>query len=187
MIGSHRLRVVKLGGSLLDLPDLVERLPRWMAQQAPARHVVIVGGGPFADALRILQPRLGLDDVAAHWLAIRAMSLSAQRVQTAMAAAGQTWPIVHCIDEHEPQSVLLLDVEKMLRQAKEDGLPENWAVTSDSIAAWVAIRLQALELVLLKSHLADVAPPFVDAHFATLAHRSPPCRVVDFRSEWHAD
>ena len=182
MTASRPLRVVKLGGSLLDSPQLAQRLPRWVARQSPAQHVIVVGGGPFADALRILQPRLGLTDVATHWLAIRGMSLSAQHVQTVLEAAGHSWPLVDRIDDRETRRVLLLDAETMLRHATDDRLPENWSVTSDSIAAWVAIRRQAAELVLLKSRLGDPVPPFVDEHFPTLADRLPPCRVVEFRA-----
>ena len=39
-----------------------------------AGHVVLVpGGGPFADAVREAQPKMGFDDAAAHHMALLAM------------------------------------------------------------------------------------------------------------------
>ena len=48
----HNIRVVKIGGSLLDLPDLSTRLSSWLNRQAPMPTVWIVGGGMAVDALR---------------------------------------------------------------------------------------------------------------------------------------
>ena len=70
------LRVVKVGGSLWDLPQLAEVLPRWIATQPPARNVLVAGGGAWAEEIRHLDRLRGLSPMAAHWLAIRAMSLT---------------------------------------------------------------------------------------------------------------
>jgi hypothetical protein len=45
----------------------------------------------------------------------------------------------------------------------DDSLPHDWAVTSDSIAAWVAGRVGAAQLVLIKPPGADRSA--VDAYF----------------------
>ena len=74
------LRVVKLGGSLLDLPDLPGRVERWLGRQPPASNVIVVGGGPLVNAIRASDRIHKLDEVAAHWLCIRVMSVTAQRV-----------------------------------------------------------------------------------------------------------
>ena len=65
------LTVVKLGGSLA----FSDALRPWLdALSQCARHVVVVpGGGPFADAVRAAQPRMGFDDRAAHHMALSAM------------------------------------------------------------------------------------------------------------------
>ena len=175
-------RVVKLGGSLLDLPHMVSVVERWISCQSPGFHVVIVGGGALVDVLRELQPRLKLRDAQAHWLAVRAMSLAAHVVQAAAVADHRDWPLVEAVDNPVSGRIVLLDVAPMLRQTTENPLPADWTVTSDSIAAWVAIRLNADELVLLKSQLSEIEPPYVDPHFNTLAHRLRRCRVVNLRS-----
>ncbi len=71
------IRVVKVGGSLLDLPDLSERIEAWLRSQPPARNILVVGGGPFVDALRRLDRGLDLGENACHWLAIDLIDISA--------------------------------------------------------------------------------------------------------------
>src|SRR5262245_16671636 len=63
--------VVKLGGSLA----FSDALRPWLKALAGcAGHVVVVpGGGPFADAVRVAQPKMGFDDRAAHHMALIAM------------------------------------------------------------------------------------------------------------------
>src|ERR1700726_2363123 len=63
--------VVKLGGSFA----FSGHLRNWIeALAACAGRVVIVpGGGPFADAVRLAQIRMGFDDRTAHHMAVLAM------------------------------------------------------------------------------------------------------------------
>src|SRR5882757_6158198 len=68
---SRDLTVVKLGGSHAFAPHLAD----WIAAIAAhiGRIVVVPGGGPFADAVRAAQPKIGFDDNAAHRMALLAM------------------------------------------------------------------------------------------------------------------
>src|ERR1700738_2303502 len=65
------LTVVKLGGS----HAYSDHLRAWLAAVVRgAGHVVLVpGGGPFADTVRVAQPKMGFDDRAAHHMALLAM------------------------------------------------------------------------------------------------------------------
>ncbi len=185
-------RVVKLGGSLLDLPDLVDRLRGWIARQPPAVNILIVGGGPLADAIRTTDRLHNLGEQPAHWLCIRAMSVTAEMI------AG-LFDEMDLIREYDalrsftmaPRSVVF-DPESFLRVDEPAfpgmSLPHGWHVTSDSIAARLAVVLDADELVLLKS----ASPPagdfeeaarggYVDEGFPLACREVRAVRCVDFR------
>jgi 5-(aminomethyl)-3-furanmethanol phosphate kinase len=185
---SGAVRVIKLGGSLLDWPELSASFRRWLSSQAPAANVVVVGGGALVDALRRLDERVSPE--AAHWLSIRAMSLTAAMLAELL---GETPPIKALAEvrRNESAGVQIFEVEPFLREDARghDPLPCDWSVTSDSIAARVAVTLAARELVLLKSTL-PTAPlsrealarsGFVDAYFPRAA-AGLAVRCVDLRN-----
>jgi aspartokinase-like uncharacterized kinase len=149
------MRIVKLGGSLLRDP----LLPAWLDRIAGAGRVAIVpGGGVFADAARAAQAHWRVDDVAAHNMAVLAMAQFAHllhglepRLALADSAAGLDAHLAAC------RAAIWLPLE--LQRDAADALT-SWDVTSDSLAAWLALRLAADELVLVKSCRvpADAAP-----------------------------
>jgi aspartokinase-like uncharacterized kinase len=146
------LRVIKLGGSLLDWPELPTRLRRWLAAQPTATNVIIVGGGPIVEGLRTIDRAQRLSASASHWLAIDAMSLTA-RVLGELLPEARLTDSPTAVDTATLGTLWILDVVPLLRaeQGSASALPESWDVTSDSIAAHVAHQLKASELVLLKS------------------------------------
>lgn len=187
------VRVIKLGGSLLDLPDLAARLRAWVAGQPPARNLILVGGGRFVDELRRLDALHGVGNESAHWLALRAMSLTARLLHALL----PDWPLITRTEEacgtvaamQTNGSAAILDPCDFLaaEDAPAAALPHSWKVTSDSIAAHLA-RQWSGELVLLKSCLPPAASTaeqaasvgYVDAYFPQAA-RELSVRCVDFR------
>ncbi|MDX1962327.1 MAG: hypothetical protein SFX18_04195 [Pirellulales bacterium] len=78
-IAPLRGRVIKLGGSLLTLPDWPERLHTWLTRQTPLPAVLIVGGGDLADLLRAEHARHpDYSQELMHALAIACMDLHGQ-------------------------------------------------------------------------------------------------------------
>ena len=77
---SKPVTVIKVGGSLLDWPELPRRLIQFLEQRQAKdpefRPVLLCGGGPFADSVRRLDRTHHLGDFAAHRLAIQAMDLA---------------------------------------------------------------------------------------------------------------
>jgi len=66
--------VLKLGGSLLALPDLFDRLQAVFEMLKTDRLLLVPGGGAAADEVRRLDDRFQLTAKKAHWAAIAAMS-----------------------------------------------------------------------------------------------------------------
>jgi aspartokinase-like uncharacterized kinase len=140
--------VVKVGGGLLAAPAYVDAALAAVAAAADrCRLLIVPGGGPFADAVRDADRRLGLADDAAHWMAVLAMD------QYAHLLAARLGRCVLAANPDEIAAALrasripVLVPYGWLREA--DPLPHSWDVTSDSVAAWIAGRLGARRLVLI--------------------------------------
>jgi 5-(aminomethyl)-3-furanmethanol phosphate kinase len=139
--------VVKLGGSL----GKGQTLQHWLAAlaQGGGRVVVVPGGGAFADVVREQQAHLRFSDRAAHRMAILGME------QYAWALADMSATIIPCARETEMRDALargLIPVWLPSEMALADHeIPESWDVTSDSLSAWLAHKLGAARLMLVKS------------------------------------
>jgi len=167
--------VVKLGGSLARRG----RLGDWLALLAHSgggRVVLVPGGGPFADVVREAQLGWGFDDRVAHVMALLAMEQHGQML------CGLAEPLLPARDCKEIRE--LLDAGKLpvwLPGSMVDGdgsIPASWDISSDSLAAWLAARLDKARLVLVKSARisagaytpqALVQAEMVDAKFAEFA------------------
>ncbi len=142
----HDVRVVKIGGSLLDSTS-IERLPSWLRRQTPMHNILVVGGGSNVETIRQTQLCRGLSDRQAHWLSISVMD------QNAVAVAERLAGVRFSPQALSDPPVSIARVQKLLLHdvAQENALPQDWSVTSDSISARVAEWASAKELVLLKS------------------------------------
>lgn len=140
--------VVKLGGSLLGSPTL----PGWLdalAKVSDGNVLIVPGGGVFADAVRVAQQRSGVDAAAAHRMAVLAMD------QYGMLLAAMNKQLVTASSELEiaerswqHRCIVWLPSQMVLA---EDSIPMGWHVTSDSLAAWIARKIGAEQLILVKS------------------------------------
>jgi len=155
--------VVKLGGSLLaDPPRLQRTLDTVGSIAAAGRIVVIPGGGPFADAVRDIDGRLGLSADAAHWMAILAMDQYSYVLASRLPNAALVESRDECVRALDQGALAVLAPSRWLKAA--DPLPHSWEVTSDSLAAWLAGELGASRLVLVKP--AGAGEPLVDPYFS---------------------
>jgi 5-(aminomethyl)-3-furanmethanol phosphate kinase len=138
--------VVKLGGSYA----FSSALKSWIdAVAACAGSVVVVpGGGPFAETVRVAQPKMGFDDRAAHEMALLAM----EQYGCALASLGAGWRLAASAaaieDVLREGGVPVWSPTPMLRDAND--VPWSWDVTSDSLAAWLAGRIGAKRVLLVK-------------------------------------
>ena len=153
--------VLKLGGSLLGLPDWPARFRRYLNEKR-YQPIVVVGGGQTADQVRNWQTAHRFDDRLAHQLALQAIRFNAE---SAAAIVGGC--LVATMTEVENcwqnETIPFVDVVNVLARAEssEDLIPPTWDATSDAIAAFVAGHWRIDRLVLLKS--ADLPGKITDA------------------------
>jgi aspartokinase-like uncharacterized kinase len=137
--------VVKIGGGLLrsgGLDGLRRGCAEVMTLAAERPVLVVPGGGPFADAVRDVDARVGLSDGVAHVLALRAMDQLGVLLQTLLDGVPvSTRPAV-------PDSLAVLGAEAAFAGRPE--IPESWTVTSDSLTVLAAAAIGAPEAILLK-------------------------------------
>ncbi|MGD7034560.1 uridylate kinase [Methylotuvimicrobium buryatense] len=142
------LRVIKFGGSLECSGTLKSCMDKAAAFYREG-CVWVPGGGDFAEQVRQAQQRWHFDDITAHamaLLAMRQMALLMHSMHRDCVLAGSIADTVRQLDLGK--SVIWSPDVNELNQA---GVPASWEVTSDSLAAWLAVRLGADELILIKS------------------------------------
>jgi dihydroneopterin aldolase len=174
-----KFAVAKLGGSTTDDDAFRGWADAFDKSSVPL--IVVPGGGPFADAIRDQQPRLAFSDAAAHAMAILAMEQFGHVLldhRPSMKAARSDDEIRLAIGEGRSAvwmpSAMTLSAPEIAR---------SWDITSDSLAAWLAMRLHATALLLVKqtddfsaadSPASLAARGIVDPAFpALLAHATP--------------
>mgnify|MGYP000188669956 CR=1 FL=1 len=151
--------IVKLGGSLARDTALL----RWLSAIATAGEprLVVPGGGPFADAVRKLQPRLGFDDRVAHGAAILAMQ------QYALVLAALEPRLVPVETESEIAAVAAAGRSAIWLPwsmvGRDPTIEPSWRITSDSLALLIATRLGVSELLLVKAAVLPEAPVELEA------------------------
>ncbi len=171
--------VIKLGGSLIASGWLQLCLDK-IVQDHRGRAVVIVpGGGIFADQVRLLQRELKFNDRTAHEMAVHAMQ------QMALLVNGLKPGLTIAVNQTELRKMM---AEKQIAiwspdisELDDDKIPSSWAVTSDSLSAWLANKLDAEELILVKSVKIDfnlsveklAEQKIVDAMFCEFSNQSP--------------
>jgi 5-(aminomethyl)-3-furanmethanol phosphate kinase len=144
--------VVKIGGSLLGSPEL-ERWLDVVAKYSDGKIIIVPGGGVFADAVRDAQKVSKISDACAHKLAVLAMDqfgLVLANMNPALATARTECEIDERTWQH--RGIVWLPSKMVLNS---DSIPKNWDMTSDSLAAWLAQKLCAQHLILVKSDKPD--------------------------------
>jgi aspartokinase-like uncharacterized kinase len=162
-LAQRGLWVVKLGGSLAHS----SHLKRWLSilSSAGSAVVIVPGGGPFADQVRALQKRRRFDDATAHHMALLAMEQYGRMLvglQPGLCAAASRAEIARA--RRAGLAAVWMPTRMVLA---DSAVAASWDITSDSLAAWLARKLKADRLVLVKS----MALPASNVLAAALARR----------------
>jgi len=198
------LVIYKLGGSLLTLADLDRRLTSLLEAQLPLSpassasrpfdRALLVGGGSAADLVRDWDKRHKLGAERAHDLALGAMTLNARFINSLLTNSEFVSRSSSIRPACARGSIVVLDPVATLAEAERragERLPRSWNVTSDSIAAFLAIQFRAAALVLMTSTprpagrrpAAAARQGLVDKHFPRVANRIPIVAWANLRSK----
>jgi aspartokinase-like uncharacterized kinase len=181
------LTVVKVGGSLFNLPDLASRLRAWLDREVSGPALLVPGGGQAVEALRRLDRAHRLGQEACHWLALRLVTVNAHLLAALLDEAEVSGDLASWTDG----CLRILDAYAFARddEGRPGALPHQWEVSSDSVAARAAVVFEARQLWLLKS----TNPPaggweaaaregLVDAHFSRVIPPNLAVRLVNLRA-----
>lgn len=139
------LLVVKLGGSTAGRIEMEQ----WIAVLASATLplVIVPGGGPFADQVRVLQKEMHFSDAAAHEMAILAME------QFAIVIAERHPRLQPARSLDDLEAILAgggVPVWLPSQMTRNADIAQSWDITSDSLAAWLCRQIGSRHLLLCK-------------------------------------
>ncbi|MCW4019481.1 MAG: delta 1-pyrroline-5-carboxylate synthetase [Candidatus Bathyarchaeota archaeon] len=133
--------VIKVGGSLSENPAVLKALGVALAKYArETSFVVVPGGGTFADAVREVDANFGLPALLSHRMAILAMDQYGLLLSHAIPDASVYDSLEDVMKVSYSGKVSIFLPSKLLLQS--DPFEPSWDVTSDSIAAYIAVRLK---------------------------------------------
>jgi len=121
--------LIKLGGSLIQSARTIVRDLIEFTNSNPETIIIVPGGSIFADTVRRLDP----GEESAHWMAVLAMEQYGYYLADRTGAA-----LIDSLKIPDKGTYILLPY-RILKE--KDELPHTWDVTSDTIAAWVALQL----------------------------------------------
>ncbi|MFK7794218.1 MAG: uridylate kinase [Gammaproteobacteria bacterium] len=136
--------IVKIGGSLYASSYLKQWCDR-LASTHQQPIVIVPGGGPFADQVREVDHKWELSDTLAHEMAVMGM----QQYGCLLTHINQELKVIETINS-------ISDIGAMVWLPYNDVVaecdyPKNWQTTSDSLALWLACKISANHLCLIKS------------------------------------
>jgi len=140
------MKVIKLGGSLMGDADILTACLNTIEQNNKDKVVIVPGGGVFADQVRNAQKQWLINDEIAHEMAILAMQQMAllfKGIKPGFLLAN------HLLNIDNRAAVFIWSPD--ITELNDSSIEANWNVTSDSLAAWLAVQLNADELILVKS------------------------------------
>lgn len=135
--------VVKIGGSLF--PEYTDELCNHLTK-SKEKIVLINGGGSLANNIREFNKIEHFSEDVNHWNAIKCMDIIGNFIADKNDDIIPITSFNEIEKVHENNKTPLLLTYELLK--KEDPLKHSWDVTSDSIACWVANKLNAKLLIL---------------------------------------
>lgn len=131
---------VKIGGGLAVHPQKLRALCKMISEKSKKQKLVIVpGGGEFADTVRRFDERFAISRPVSHRMAILGMDQYGLLLSDLMPNSRPVYSFED-VEKVSGESKLPVFLPSQLMLNK-DPLENSWAVTSDSIAAYIAGEL----------------------------------------------
>ena len=137
--------VIKLGGSWLTNPRLKDFLIL-IEKFKDVPLTLIVGGGIFANSIRIAQKFLKFDDKYANYLALKSTEQYAEIINNIAPHINLTSEFSSL--KSKKHIKIWLPVKYL---SKEKKYKKNWESTSDSIACWLSSKMNSSGVIFIKS------------------------------------
>ncbi|MHA1803167.1 MAG: amino acid kinase family protein [Promethearchaeota archaeon] len=146
-----QIQIFKIGGNILehppDLNNVLNQMRKLKAENKIQKICLIPGGGTLANFVRYLDKELGLNKHDSHWMAIYAMEYNGIQ----LCNNHEDITPVKNIQEILTSSSIFLHVFLPLNFLKKnDVLPHDWSVTSDSISIYLASVFNLTQCFLIK-------------------------------------
>jgi aspartokinase-like uncharacterized kinase len=164
--------VIKVGGSIAEHPEKLKALCVKL-NEVSKRHrlIVLPGGGEFADVVRTLDKRFSLSCAVSHRMAILGMDqygLLLSDLMTDSVTVSKLEEIEYFLNSG--RIPIFLPSNLMLR---EDPLENSWKVTSDSIALYIAWKIQSKKVLLVTD---------VDGIYSDDPKKNPDAKLINHLS-----
>ena len=138
--------VIKVGGSFAENPKPLKALGDELCSIAKTHSIVVVpGGGKFADAVRELDSKYALSASLSHKMAISAMDQYGMFLSHVVPDCRSCDSLEVAQKIAKEGAVPIFLPSKLL--SKEDPFEPTWDVTSDSIAAYIAVKVNAAKAI----------------------------------------
>jgi aspartokinase-like uncharacterized kinase len=142
--------IFKIGGKILEnsknIESTISQLTKLYEKNILQKIILIPGGGSYANFIRKVDDEIKLGDELAHWMATYSMNYNGIELN-------RKYPELEIIenlkDFQDSKNIFCIFLPyNYLR--KNDNLPHNWDVTSDSIALYIAVQLHFNKCFLIK-------------------------------------
>lgn len=156
--------VIKIGGSLVSSPSFLSLCGFIKKISKKYNCIIVPGGGGSDDLVREFDKKFHLSDKTSHRMAILAMDQYGLLLSNLM--DGYTIEELKIPKTFPKKPVIFLSSKYMF---EKDPLENSWQVTSDSIAAHVAQKLNARKLILVKD---------VDGIYSSDPQKNPRAKLI---------
>ena len=187
-------RIIKIGGSMLLRDNLATAVNDWLDAPPADQTMTIIGGGKLIDAVRELDQQHKMPPQQTHWMCVDLLTATAS-----FAADVFGWPLIKTEQEWKEMlqqgkafpSLRMPALPTVITPAvfynkstsvPDTRIPHDWRTTTDSIAALLAIQVDADELVLLKSCPIDPQMSLVQLAEAGIVDEALPGVASELRS-----